>query len=429
MKTSSIIIDKKMTYINKFNWQMALVTLLSYDDKVILEMLKLENVENINVKFTFDTTKYASYRTNQIIEFIDEINPSRTTTVPIDLLGIRLNEVLNRESNNKQRHINLFNFLYIAFMPVDDKIITNIEVEFNNITSKSLSEGEKKIILIRLITTILADDTTLLIFDEPDSHIHISRKKELADIIKSLSQYSILTTHSPALINFLDDNSIRLLRPDIDNGVKCEEAEKFKQIETITDNSISLVDTSLFISTNKHILMCEGINDLRYIKKALEVLNRINDNKYKKLHDIIMINCGGADNVPTVFNDIIKEYLTLEQICVTLFDDDNTGKLNKKKIEKICDDEVLSNVKATLHPKVDTTDNSDFLMENYFNVEAYKGIILDQITAKNNFKSLSQFQQPKSIIQKEYKEFDDIYFSNFSILFDKLYHLFELEEN
>jgi len=434
MKTSNSIIDKKMIYINKFNWQMALVTLLSYDDKIILEMLKQENVDNINVKFSFDTTKYASYKTNQIIEFIDEINPNRDTIVMIDLLGIRFNNILNIETNNKQKHINLFNFLYIAFMPEDNKIITEIEVEFNNMTSKSLSEGEKKIILIRLITTILADNKTLLIFDEPDSHIHISRKKELAKILKELSQYSVLTTHSAALINFLDDNSIRLLRPDINDGVKCEEANKFTHIEAITDNSINLLDTSLIISTHKDILMCEGVNDLNYIKKALEVLNRTQDNKYKALENLVMINCGGADNVVPVFEEIVLDYLKEEQICICLFDYDDQGKKNKKKIEDVVSN--IPNVKASYHPcidiEIDQTKDPDkdtkFLMENYFSVSSYRDRIIKSFNKKNDFKSLSEFQNPKSVISGNYKNFNDNDFINFSVLFDKLLYLFNLVE-
>jgi len=432
MKSSDNIIDKKMMYINKFNWQMALVTLLSYGDNIILDMLNIGAVEDVNIKLTFDMTKYTTYSVNQIIEFIDEINPDRKDEETIDLLSLRLNNVLNRESDNKQKHINLFDFLYVAYMPKDYKIIKDIEIEFNDINSRSLSEGEKKIILIRLITTILADDKTLLIFDEPDSHLHVSRKKELADIIKNSSQYSILTTHSPALISFLEDDSIKLLRPDVDDGVKCEEAEKFKHIELLTDSSISLLDTSLIISTTKHILMCEGVNDIYYIKKAIEVLSRTKDTKYLKLSNIVMINCGGADNVQAVFEEIVKDNLNPNQKCNIIFDDDGTGRACKGNIQKIIDENTLSNVQTFTHPKIPNWNTTDFYMEDYFSVNAYKSDIIAKFNSGHNLQTLNQNIDVKKLIKANYtnnQKFQDQHFDNFTVILDKLFDLFELEES
>ena len=429
MKLSSSIIDKKMTYINKFNWQMALLTLLSYEDEVILNMLKINTIEDVNIKFTFDTTKYTTYRVNQIIEFIEEINPDRKDDETIDLLSINLNSVLNREEDKKQRHINLFNFLYIAYMPLDYKMIKDIEIEFNDINSRSLSEGEKKIILIRLITTVLADDTTLLIFDEPDSHIHVSRKKELADVIKNSLQYTILTTHSPALINSLDTNSIKLLRPNVDDGVKCEEAEKFKYIELLTDNSINLLDTTLYLSTTKHILMCEGVNDINYIKKAIEVLSRTKDIKYLKLNDIVIINCGGANNVQPVFEEIVKDNLTIDKKCVIIFDDDGAGRKNRDNIQGLIDENDLSNVITFAHPKIPEWQPDDFYMEDYFSIDAYKNDIITKFSSGHNLQTLNQNIDVKKLINKNYinnQKFLDIHFNSFSVLLDKLIISFNL---
>jgi len=425
--------DMNMIYLNKYNWAIALINLLSLEDEIILDMLGLENINSVDVIFSFDTSKYTTYEENKVIELIDFINPNRIESTSMDLVSIKSTNILDEENiTDEQKYINLFNLLYVASMPKQNKIITFIDIKFGEYGLKSLSEGEKKMILMRFIYHFSANKESLILLDEPDTHIHISRKKDLVNMItKRGTYYSVVTTHSPVLVSHFDEEHISILIPDETNGIKTENADKFKQIETLSEDTISLLDTSLIISTKKLILMVEGINDINYIKKALEVLNRIQDNKYQKLEDIITINCGGADNVKPVFEEIVKPYLKSEQICLIIFDDDNTGRKNKDKIQKIINDENLENVKTFTHPKIDDSQNGDFYMEDYFSIEAYKPLLEDKIRNSNSFKSLDSLEKAKTIINNNYlKEdvFKDEHFTNFSVLFDKLINEFGFED-
>ena len=424
--------NMNMIYLNKYNWAIALISLLSLEDEIILDMLSLENTYNVNIQFTFNTSKYKTYKENEVMALIDFINPGRKESESMLLDSIKFSDILDKEGiTDEQKYINLFNLLYIASMPKRNKIITSIDIEFGEYGLKSLSEGEKKMILMRFIYHFSANKESLVLLDEPDTHIHISRKKDLVDMItKQGAYYSVITTHSPVLVNHFEEENITLLIPDETNGIKTENADKFKQIETLSEDTISLLDTSLIVSTKKHILMVEGVNDINYIKQALKVLNRTHNNKYKKLEDIIIINCGGADNVKPVFEEIVKPYLKSEQICLIIFDDDKTGRINKDKIQEIINNDDLQNVKIFTHPKIDNDQSGDFYMEDYFSIEACKVLFKDRIKESNNFKTLESLKA-KSIIKSNYSNSDvfrDEHFENFSVLFDKLMNEFGFSE-
>lgn len=424
----NIIPVNQMNYINKYNWDMALISLLCLNDSYTKDLLDISDIRHVNVKFDFDPDKYSNYGANPVIAFFDEINPRRRSSETIDMLTIQSNAVLSSEADLIKRYINLFNFLYLAYMPKEEKLLKSIEIQFNGITTKLLSEGQKKIILVRYITEFLSDENTLMLFDEPDSHIHVSRKEELANMISQSSAYSVLTSHSPALINFINENCVQLLKPHNTKGIEAVKLEKLKQIESITENSMSIMDTSLIISTKKHILMCEGVNDIKYIKKAIEVLSRTTDPKYLKLNDIVMMNCGGADNVQPVFEEIVKDNLKLNQKCIVIFDDDDAGKKNRDKITTIISSHTLTNVLTFTHPKIDPANTGDFYMEDYFSVDAYKNIILGDLSSAPNFKTIESLQKAKSIIKDKYNSFNDDAFDNFSVLLDKLLESFGLND-
>lgn len=54
--------------------------------------------------------------------------------------------------------------------------------------------------VILFILEAISDEQTLVLMDEPDSHIHISRKSELREMFDHMSHRSnIITSHSPTL--------------------------------------------------------------------------------------------------------------------------------------------------------------------------------------------------------------------------------------
>lgn len=415
----------KLLYINKYSWEFALIALLSSEQPAIKSFIKdvLNIGEDVEVQFTIDERNYGLYKDNDALSFIKRLvdlqMESETNTIPIQTIAsIDLNQKDNQDFTQK-----LFYYLFITGMPVKgdkikaDKIIRKTEIKFNGINVKMLSEGEKKLILIYTITHLLADDKTLILLDEPDSHIHIERKKDIINIIDKEDCFTLFTTHSPKILNCINENNIRLIKNTADIGVEVLKLDKINALSEITNGEFSIIDATLAFSTSKDILLVEGTNDYNYIMKAIEKLSPQYDH-----FDFHIINCGGADNVPAVLEQSLLSILKDSQLCLCTFDYDNQGRRNLDKIIEIATNENKKNLKAMYHTKLDGTlhiNNEDFYMENYFPIETYKIDIINSINSKTSFKQLEEYQKPKSIIEKKYKTFGNSKFENFRVLLDE----------
>lgn len=231
-------------------------------------------------------------------------------------------------------------------------------------------------------------------------------------MIEKDNHITILTTHSPTLVAELDSKNIFILNSTSD-GAEVKNVDTIKNIESITDTKISLIEGTLFYSLDKHILLVEGSNDYNYIKEAINKLNYSGFNFH-------IINCGGADNIPVVLEKSIISLLKPNQKCICLFDNDKQGKDNYEKVKKLSNKNVNNNIIPMHLPRPNNEGNEDFVMENYFPVSAYKDIIVESINSKNNYKELSEYQKPKSVIEKKYQGFSKDDYTGFQILLDEL---------
>lgn len=420
----------RLLYVNKYIWEYALIALLCMDKdsypkiKTFTEDVLKINDNDVKISFDFDFENINDYPRNSVIDFIEELNNTQVKNnneLSIDQIQTSSYKVFSSTEVIRE----MFYSLFITGMPVKnkkaqinvDKIIRKTEVKFNNIDVKKLSEGEKKLILIYTITQLLADEKTLVLLDEPDAHIHIERKKEIIDIIKDSKCFTLFTTHSPKVLTGIEEENLVLIK-NSDSRAEIMKSDKIRTIRDITNGEFSIIDATLALSTTKNILLVEGTYDCKYIKKAMETFSP----EYDDLNLHIM-NCGGADNIPTVLEESLLGVLSSSQKCICLFDYDNPGQRNYDKVKKITEERQLNNVFPMYHPKPDGSiheGNEIFLMENYFPIEAYKNIIIDSIKKKETFEALSEYQKPKSIIQKIYVRLAPEHFQNFRVLLDKL---------
>ena len=411
----------KLLYINKHSWEFALIALLSSDDPIIKSFIKdiLRIEGDVEVQFTIEEQNYGLYEDNEALSLIKRLVEFQKESMTIPIQTIASLDL--GQKDNKDFTLKLFYYLFITGMPVGgdkikvDKIISKTELKFNNINVEKLSEGEKKLILIYTITHLLADDRTLILLDEPDAHVHIDRKKNIIDIIDKEDCFTLFTTHSPKILNSINEDNIRLVKNSKDIGVEILKLDKIKTLSEITNGEFSIIDATLAISTSKDILLVEGTNDYNYIMEAINKLSPEYDN-----YDFHIINCGGADNVPTVLEQSLLSILKDSQLCLCTFDYDNSGIKNFEKIVKIGIGK--QNIKAMFHTKIDGTAHNkdeDFFMESYFPVDIYKKYIINKIKEKDSFKQLEEYQKPKSIIQKKYKKYDKSNYENFRKLLDE----------
>jgi predicted ATP-dependent endonuclease of OLD family len=421
-----------MLYLNKYSWNLALIALMCSEKQsaknFLKEVLNLVVDETITIDFTFDISKYPSYtKNNEVLELINRINPEpKSANRSISINTLRTFEI--GAANNDDFVKRVFLYLYIASMPQKnkiikaDKIITNIKINFNGLDVKSLSEGEKKLLLIKAIMDVLGNENSLFLFDEPDSHLHISRKKEVKKYLDKPNHFSVLTTHSPALLHSIKDENVRILSNGAD-GLEVIPAEKVKAIEKLSEGAFTLMDATLAFATTKDILLVEGTNDYKYFSKAIDVLKRTKAPKYDNF-EVTIINCGGAGNVAAVLNQIIIPYIRPTQLCIATFDNDKAGEDGIKSVGKVLTATPTPNVKTMHHPKIaGWSTTTEFFTEDYFPVTAYKPAFEAKVGTASTFKSLSSIQNPKGIIEDNYETFSDVDFDNFELLLDEIIRL------
>lgn len=153
-----------------------------------------------------------------------------------------------------------------------DEIIINLE---DGSTTKDLSEGQKKQILLKLCLEVLADENSLILFDEPDAHIHIANKKLIPEMLKEYEgkREVILTTHSPTLAHSFDMKHLAYVE---DGQINQNYNEKSSILDNLSNGLMGISEQQIFLQSNKDILIVEGKTDEIYISTALNILKKDN---------------------------------------------------------------------------------------------------------------------------------------------------------
>jgi len=312
--------DSELIFINKFYWNIALLVLHFYDFEAFTDIrdfckdtLGIDVVNSIT--FDFDIPKLNTWSANPVKNMVETLNPLNQASITITL-----EEFKNRL--NFINEIDLFKYLAAAFMPKDDKVITKIEIDYNTgLKAESLSEGEKKLLLIMLILEVIGDENSLILLDEPDSHIHLSNKEQIEKLLKAYSnRENILTTHSPTLTHNFDLKHITMLSKKANNDAQVEEMEKQKIVYELTKGIWSYQEQNIFLNSQNDILLVEGKTDEVFLKKALEVLKQ-SEPSYANL-EFEYLPCGGAEGVK-----LLAEKFTPKagQHIIAFFDSDQSG--------------------------------------------------------------------------------------------------------
>ncbi|MGJ0328811.1 AAA family ATPase [Aliarcobacter cryaerophilus] len=382
-----------MIYINKYYWDIALLTMFASDISIydVIENVKLKEVRfEINLK-KLDEFRRAKY--NEVVSFVDNFY--------FDINGHRIDEtqqILIREEELKDRlnnetHRRLFNLLCVAKLPkqIDDKLIMDLELKFDNgLSTRDLSEGTKKRILLKLALNILADTDSLVLFDEPDSHIHVANKKQIKTILEDTEDIeTILTTHSPTLMNIFE-NHLEYL----ENG-QIRGNEKAEILKEISGDTMSDAQRQILLNANTDILIVEGKTDEKYISTALEKLKQANS-QYEDL-EFNYLYMGGSD--PENLKKLVEQFSPKDnQTIIAFFDNDGAGyncitKAFNYRTQKHDFTRTNENgVYICLYPKKDGFVKSDFEIEDYFKIETCRDFM---------FSSFETFQDTKKKFKKD----------------------------
>lgn len=428
IKSSTVIPQLPLIYINKFSLEIALLTLFFYDFSVYSDIASfcsdVLNIRKINkILFHFELNKFKEWKDNPILQMIKALcQVDDIADVPNDT-ELTVDEVKNNLNYLEADQRQFFYYLYGATMPKDDKLISEIkfEIELNNgtvITIDDFSEGEKKNLLIQFVLETIADENSLILFDEPDSHIHVSRKVELKSTLdKYPNRENIWTTHSPSLASAFGDNHIIGLGDDAKGSVKIIEKENADLISYITKGMWDIHQQNMFLSSNKPLtLLVEGLTDKLILAQAFKVLK----NDYKSLKFDIF-HCDGADNIPHLLTGLrTTDFKLGNKKIIALFDSDTEGQdcCNRSQV-KYSKTKNKKGLYAIVLPKKNAT------IESFFPTQKFNDAYTEALTENPFNGSVTDFSKnlmtkSKIKLSENCKNFAAQDFEEFRSIFDLL---------
>lgn len=284
----------------------------------------------------------------------------------------------------------------------------------------------------------------ILLIDEPDSHIHSNLQSSLIDELRSdLNNQHFIITHNDRLINKAQEGQLLYInRVNLENG-------RVNPISTNNYNSVTAeLASKMFslseIERSKIIVITEGKTDKKLLEVSWSKLNPNVECPFKFISSGIQIDentrTGNADSVRRTIQTLSTFFSDLR--IVGLFDNDREGYEQFKSLQPgvFEDHSFLHNYRKHLEKSIfgivlpipefrQSYINSGSYTQRYFVIEHYfSDAVLEQSNMKGE--SILQGVQIFEIIgnKNTFSEFVETLepndFSNFSILFEYIIHLF-----
>jgi hypothetical protein len=393
--------------------KLALLTLLCHkgSEPFIKGLLGIENLQDdVKIQFQF-SEKYEDRKSKFSIADTSELTiPQLTDRIKREqedqadnylqisqIFSIDLGNIQN-ENQNKEWCKLFFEYLFLATMPKSKKLITGIKIEFNNKDVRKLSEGEKKILLIKCVSSILGSDKAIVLLDEPDSHVHLDRKKQIVDTFNGAEHLTFFTTHSPTLTKYCNKENIF----KIEDGEVTIANNIYDGVEYLIDED----DVLKTMFSSNDIIICEGKTDDLYISKALQHYR----DEYPTLQfDFLRVGGTDAENIKHLVDKFRADN---DKKIIILVDRDDAGyKVYQslfpisRRERQIVDFEHYNNTDNILFlmiPPINPANVSgEFLIENYFDNEKIKNLAKQNIEEKFlNNTSFAQFPNIKDNLKR-----------------------------
>lgn len=336
---------QRMEFLNKYHWNITLLTMLaSYLD--ISDIIQSKKITEISFHFKNHNTQniidYDRKNSNEVIRFAKLIYESShlvKTVKDTEIRTLTFDEFIDLVSDT---NIELFRKLAVSLLPKEDswKLIDKMELFFagdedeDSFSTEELSEGQKKQLLIKFATKILADENSILLLDEPDSHIHISHKEKIKELLYEENDkpfvQTIITTHSPTLTSTFRNENVFMLKKE-DSKVKIIDKEQQEIIKDLFGEKFSPQVQNMFLASNKPIiLLVEGKHDKIHITNAF---NHLKDD-YPSI-DFDVFSMGGEGKIHPFMNGLYEANIENNVIYIGIYDNDNAGitTLNKAGFE------------------------------------------------------------------------------------------------
>lgn len=408
-----------MVYIDRTMWHYVLLCMLNARsdneafDRFLSDKLQITDNSSVSVFINIDIKRLQTWKSiNQITHYLNQLHE----TLRLEN-GIGSGNVSAFNPNNDDARL-LFSKLIGAH-----QVIEKFSIIYNGVVEAGLlSEGEKKMMVVLFILESLADEQTLVLMDEPDSHIHISRKAELNEMFRRMTNRSnLITSHSPTLTATFDKESIIMLDRKEDGYSTIIDPSIVNLVEKLTNGMWSSQRQNIFLASHDDILIVEGPSDVVFITAALNYFHK--NGCYTNLK-FEFIPSGGAAQVKAFAQKFTPKS---GQMVFAFFDGDEAGVKGMNQVvpcslEKGQKWTVQNFGKARKENKTwfsfyppyrKKFDN--FNVEDYFTCRLFRKYILsfnslDTIKGKEGLKSkLSKDCEDGLIDEKYYKKFDVLF--------------------
>lgn len=442
IRNKSELNSLKLLFINKDMWDISLLVLFLHDFDVFKEIEDFcHNVLNIKriTSINFELAPKHLTKTNSAKQLIDAISPNGDKSVVKTVE--EFSNIIDRLGMTSMKEV--FMALYVGLYSHGIKSI-DIELESQNgkiFKANLLSEGEKKLLSVFTMLEVLGDESSLMIYDEPDSQIHISRKSEIKKLVERYdNRQHIITTHSPTLAKtFFDPQEhLNYLAKDDDGNVTRIKKDKCDLIAELTDNIWNISDQNTFLASTKPItLLVEGKTDKIHIEEAFKRLK----GSYPELDfDVFAMNtCERIKDVLVGLSKSLGSDIDWGgRKIIGIMDNDGAGvdAIHKMKINNPNKYDALGasrNFYIFLLPKNDGFEDG-FTIENCYSPDKYEQAVVQAVSDKQgHFAGLSIDKiandiknKSKTILADRCKTFDNNDFEGFKPIFDIIKAIIQL---
>lgn len=201
-----------------------------------------------------------------------------------------------------------------------------------------------------------SDVSSLYVFDEPDTHLHVRAQVEFLEIMRKFNETNkqvILTTHSPFIMNSVKSSQVRFLYLD-NMETKSKPILDDKDVELALDD-LGIANTHLFFS--KKILIVEGYTEEVFIPS---VYKRIN-NRPIRSNLIKVIRGEGITDVPRLAK-VLEDFIDKNNIFLLI---DNDGDRKLHQLIELLDVPQETNVFEIGHKEFEDTFEPDLIYSSW----------------------------------------------------------------
>lgn len=420
-----------MVYLNHYYWNLIASILLIHeiDDyrNFVNERIGING--EVYIHCDFDVNKLKRNKNERAKQILQIINPHAEETVDISL------ETYKLVKNYCGYEADMFFNMLVLTLYKDYKIITNLTLKCNNsIDIRNLSEGEKKLLLVYGAINLLSGEN-LYLLDEPDAHLHEGRKREMFDLLQQdINNHFVVSSHSPTLTKLFDYEHVVLLEKT-NTGCKVCYGDVVNTISKLTEGEWKYIEQVMLFENSRPLILVEGPGDVKYIRKAIEILSE-DKNEFKKLKVADILHCGGASNIQRTINEI-RSSLSENKKIIALFDNDDAGRTELKKAigkgkdrtdTKTYKKDGIIYLKLPKSPRYGT---KDFVIEDYFSESMMKNVIEAIIdNSDDTFNGIPKDlkQKVKDKLEQDLDNYNKDALTGFEVLLNKLCSIINDEE-